>query len=91
MNIRIDSVAVNGLGPIGSIKWKFNDINLIFGKNEQGKTFLVEFLLKSLFRYSQKTRPLPEYGQVVVSGIQNVPLAFDPKYSKKRLNKVKET
>lgn len=34
MSVRIDSVSVNGLGPISSLQWVFKDINLIYGKNE---------------------------------------------------------
>ena len=64
MQIRIDSLSVNGLGPIASIKWQFQDINLVYGRNEQGKTFLVEYLLSSLFKKSSKTRPLTDSGPV---------------------------
>ena len=38
----------------------FKDINLIYGKNEQGKTFLVEYLLQSLFKNAPKTRELTD-------------------------------
>ena len=56
MNITIKNMAVKRLGPIDSIHWQFKDINLIYGKNEQGKTFLVEYLLNSLFRHAPKSR-----------------------------------
>ena len=48
----------------------FKDINLIYGKNEQGKTFLVEYLLHSLFKNVPKTRELTDSDQVIVSGIR---------------------
>lgn len=79
MNIRIESLSVNGLGPISSIKWQFKDINLIYGKNEKGKTYLVEFLLSTLFKSAKKTRPLTESGQVIVSGLDSKPIIFSPK------------
>ena len=79
MSIRIESIAVNGLGPIPSIQWAFKDINLVYGKNENGKTYLVEYILRSLFKTSYKTRPLTDSGQVIVSGIGNSPLSFNPK------------
>jgi hypothetical protein len=83
MGIRIDSISVNGLGPIASVQWAFKDINLIYGKNEQGKTFLVEYLLRSLFKNVPKTRELTDSGQVIVSGIGEKPQIFHPKSREK--------
>lgn len=83
MSIRIHSVSVNGLGPIALFKCQFKDVNLIFGRNEQGKTYLVEYLLRSLFRSSPKTRTITDSGQVNVSGLANENIRFDPKCRKK--------
>lgn len=83
MGLRIDSISVNGLGPIPSLQWAFKDINLIYGKNEQGKTFLVEYILRSLFKNAPKTRNLTDSGQVIVSGIGASPHIFNPKTKKK--------
>ena len=83
MSVRIDSVSVNGLGPISSLQWVFKDINLIYGKNEQGKTFLVEYVLRSLFKNSPKTRSLTDSGQVIVSGIGKSPRVFQPQKKEK--------
>lgn len=83
MQIRIDNLSVNGLGPIASKKWQFTDINLIYGKNEQGKTFIVEYLLSSLFKNSPKTRPLTDSGQVNVIGLADTWVRFEPKSRKK--------
>jgi hypothetical protein len=83
MNIRIDSLSVNGLGPISTIKWPLKAVNLIYGKNEQGKTFLVEYLLKSLFRKAPGTRTLTDSGQVIVSGLGDEIVTFTPKSRKK--------
>ncbi len=69
MGIRIESISVRGLGPIASLDWKFGDINLVYGKNEHGKTYLVEYILRSLFKSPPATRDLTESGQVIVSGI----------------------
>ena len=79
MGIRIESISVTGLGPVPSVHWAFKDINLIYGKNEQGKTFLVEYLLRSLFKNAPQTRDLTDSGQVVVSGIGEKLLNFHPK------------
>lgn len=83
MTIRIESLSVNGLGPIASIKWQFKDINLIYGKNEKGKTYLVEFLLSSLFKNVKINRPLTESGQVIVSGLEDKPITLTPKIRRK--------
>jgi hypothetical protein len=79
MGVRLDSVSVNGLGPISSIQWGFKDINLIYGKNERGKTFLVEYLLSSLFKNQSKTRDLTDSGQVLISGIDKSAKSFTPR------------
>lgn len=83
MNIRIESLSVNGLGPIASIKWQFKDINLIYGRNERGKTYLAEYLLRSLFKHAQNTRDLTDSGQVIVSGLTGEITPFTPKSRKK--------
>ena len=83
MGIQIESLTANGLGPIASIKWQFKDINLIYGKNEQGKTFLVEYLLRSLFRYAPETRSLTDSGQVIITGLSNQISRFEPNSKKK--------
>ena len=83
MNIRIESLSVNGLGPIASINWQLRAVNLIYGKNEQGKTFLVEYLLRSLFKKAPVTRNLTDSGQVIVSGLTDQLITFTPKLKKK--------
>jgi hypothetical protein len=83
MSIRIENLSVNGLGPITSLKWQFKDMNLIYGRNEQGKTYLVEYLLRSLFKNAQNTRDLTDSGQVNVSGLAKEIIRFDPKSRKK--------
>ncbi|MFV2045628.1 MAG: ATP-binding protein, partial [Anaerolineales bacterium] len=54
--------------------------NLIYGKNERGKTFLVEFLLRSLFR-SARSLPLRDMdadGRLLVTGLDEEPVSFSP-------------
>lgn len=83
MSIRLESLSVTGLGPIPSLQVQFGDINLIYGKNEKGKTFLTEYILRSLFRAAPKTRQLPNSGQVLVSGIEKTNLSFTPTSKRK--------
>ena len=83
MQINIKNLSVNGLGPIASKKFIFKDVNLIYGRNEQGKTFIVEYLLRSLFRNAPKTRELTNSGQVNISGLAETSTRFDPKSRRK--------
>ncbi|MBW6467403.1 MAG: hypothetical protein K0B06_12925 [Brevefilum sp.] len=83
MQIKIDTLSVSGLGPIAPIKWQFKDVNLIYGKNERGKTFIVEYILSSLFKNAPKTRALTDSGQINISGLATSSIRFDPKSRKK--------
>ena len=73
MTIRIDKLDVKNLGPIKNISFEFKDLNLIYGPNESGKTFIVEFLIRSLFRnYSKWSfRSNQANGELIVSGLTN--------------------
>lgn len=69
MKVHIESLSVKGLGPLPPLEWAFRDINLVYGRNEQGKTFITEYLLRSLFKDAPKYRDVPDAGQVRVSGL----------------------
>ncbi|MCK4504950.1 MAG: AAA family ATPase [Candidatus Aegiribacteria sp.] len=86
MGIRIERISINRGGPL---KKDFNmkpaDLNLIYGHNETGKTYVVETLIKFLFntgkntpwilrRTKDKASTIREWepaGKVIVSGIEN--------------------
>ena len=74
MSIWIKKVNVTNLGPISDRSFEFGKLNLIYGKNETGKTFLTEFLLRSIFKHPSVSKwPLrgsTGQGKVVVSGIE---------------------
>ncbi|MCL4415150.1 MAG: hypothetical protein M1365_00390 [Actinobacteria bacterium] len=72
MGIRIEKISVKNLGPIQSFYEKFGLLNLIYSKNERGKTFLTEFIIRSLFKnINIKRWNLREggTGKVLVSGL----------------------
>ncbi len=53
MGIRISKIIAKDLGPIkNEINWEFKDFNLIYGKNEKGKSLIVEFIIQTLFKKS---------------------------------------
>lgn len=49
MAIRIEQINIENLGPIQRKSIEFDNINLIYSKNEGGKSLLVEFIVRSLF------------------------------------------
>ena len=80
MGIRIDEIHVQKLGPIERFSIKPGDFNVIYGRNEQGKTYLVEFLIHSLFRNVKpwKLRALRGSGKIFVTGLKKGPVEFSP-------------
>lgn len=95
MSIRIKEINIDNLGPINPGRYQFNNINLIYSKNEGGKSLLVEFILRSLF--SKKSiwgynREIGN-GKIIVSGINDKSISYSPaskdkldKYFEKKLN-----
>lgn len=80
MPVSIKRIAVENLGPLNSCEMELGRFNLIFGRNETGKTYLVEFLLKSLFRNAAEwsLREIPGQGVVTIQGLDNGPIDFRP-------------
>jgi hypothetical protein len=85
MPVHIEDINARGLGPLDEFTAKLRKINLIYGRNEQGKTFLVEFLLKSLFKNTKGfgLRALSPTGTIHVSGLGPEPCAFSPSSHRK--------
>ena len=85
MGIQIDELNVKDFGNISSKSQEFGKVNLIYGKNETGKTCLVEFMIRSLFKNSKKwgLRESIGKGKVVISGLTNKPEDFSPESPKK--------
>jgi uncharacterized protein YhaN len=79
MAIHIEHVGVKNLGPLTNFDKDFKNINLIYARNEHGKTFLVEFIYRSLFKVlSIGTREISSPGQVTVTGLKDRPVVFSP-------------
>ncbi len=85
MGIKIQEIAVKNLGPIKDFQAKFGLLNLIYSKNERGKTFLTEFIIRSLFRNTSRWADLRGggNGKVTVSGIKGSGIEFLPHGSEK--------
>jgi hypothetical protein len=80
MAVFIDRITVESLGPIVKADLELGPFNLIYGHNEKGKTLLVEFILRSLFKdlSDWALRPGMGRGQVIVSGLGSGQIAFTP-------------
>lgn len=83
MTIRIDRIKVNRGGPLESdFEFEPGDVNLIYGQNETGKTYVVESMIRFLFRTSSRApvdwdlRDWDITGRVIVSGLESNPVSF---------------
>ncbi len=83
MPLRIDRIKVNRGGPLESdFDFEPGDLNLIYGQNETGKTYVVESLIRFLFRTSGRSSvdwDLREWdiaGRAIVSGLEKDRISF---------------
>lgn len=86
MPISIKEIHVQDLGPISRFSMELGRFNLIYGGNERGKTYLVEFVIRSLFRTGRlwPLRAQMGRGKVIVAGVTNSGLTtFSPSSAKK--------
>jgi len=85
MGIRITEINVQNLGPIDRLSIQPGPLTCIYGQNERGKTFLVEFLIRSLFRQSKEWRMRSPRGtgRVTIEGLEEKPSFFSPSSPKK--------
>ena len=80
MSVRIKEIHVQNLDPITKVSMKLGVFNLIYGRNEKGKTLLVEFLIRSLFKNPKlwALRPGRGSGKVLVDGLGEKIVEFKP-------------
>lgn len=85
MGITIEKITVKNCGPIKDFNQKLKRINLIYSKNEGGKSLLVEFIIRSIFRNKNDWGYLREVGEgkVTILGIEKNPIDFSPSSKKK--------
>lgn len=86
MGITINKISVKDLGPIKNFSASFGIFNLIYSKNERGKTFLTEFIIRCLFKNINRWSYLRQggKGKVTITGPERQPIDFTP-LSKKKL------
>jgi len=85
MNIAIKNIKIQKAGPLQQFQQELGKLNLIFGLNETGKTYLVEFILQSLFHLSKKwsIRDSLLEGTVEIVGLRDDPISFSPGSNRK--------
>jgi len=70
MPVKIEKITVKNLGPISDFSSDMGQFNLIFSRNECGKTFLTEFIIRSLFKNIRRWQFRENgSGKVTVSGL----------------------
>ena len=85
MNIRIDQITVRRDGPLAEdFELGCGDLNLIYGENESGKSYLVECLIQCLFKTSGSDakkwsmRDWDPRAEVKISGLSETVTDFKP-------------
>lgn len=91
MGIRIDKISINRGGPLkDDFTLEPVGLNLIYGRNETGKTYIVEAMINFLFRTGKNTpwilkrtksqeptiRKWKPGGKIVVSGLEDTTTTF---------------
>lgn len=83
MAVRIDRIKVNRGGPLGrDFELEAGDLNLVYGHNETGKTYIVETMINLLFRTGSRSPAkwnLREWdlgGRIIISGLKDDPVTF---------------
>lgn len=85
MPVRIEKIAVKNCGPLSIFNTELKDLNLIYSENEKGKSYLVEFIIHSLFKNKTHWKDLrqPGQGKIILSGLENSYTEFSPSKRKK--------
>ncbi len=85
MPIRIEKISIQKCGPLSNLSLNLSDINLIYGENEKGKSYLVEFIIQALFKYKDRWKNSrvrdTAQGKIVVSGLESSFKEFSPSNS----------
>lgn len=89
MALKIEKIKFKSLGPIKNFDHDFKNVNLIYSKNEGGKSFLVEFIIKSLFANIGQWKSIRDidanYSKddgIIISGINDGIITLNPKKKK---------
>ena len=83
MAIRISRIKIKRAGPLDSdFELQPGDVNLVYGHNETGKTYIVETMINLLFKIGKRgpakwnLRKWDLGGRIIVSGLEDDPVPF---------------
>lgn len=85
MGMRLERIRVLRNGPLAEdVDFRPRDLNLIYGRNETGKTYLLESMLRFLFKTGGRSywggddgvRELPVRGRIELSGLHEATTSF---------------
>ncbi len=90
-SVKIKKINVTRLGPVDEFIMEPAELNLIYGRNETGKTYLVEFIIRFLLGApgSWNLRDVNLSGKIKVGGLAKKDKEFSPG-RKKKLRKYME-
>ncbi|HOK55779.1 MAG TPA: AAA family ATPase [bacterium] len=92
--MRIKKISVKNCGPIKEFDEDLASLNVIYGKNEQGKSFLVEFLIKCLFTNTSNWGYLRNIessrGKVILEGLGGREVEFSLSSRSKKEQKLED-
>lgn len=73
MGIKIEKISVKNCGPIPNFNQNLTMLNIIHSRNEGGKSFLVEFIIRCLFKSKNNWGYLRELGmgKVTIAGLED--------------------
>ncbi|MBN2415765.1 hypothetical protein JXO52_07975 [bacterium] len=80
MPVHIQKIAAKQIGPIAAIEIEPALVTCIYGHNEKGKTHLVEFIIRTLFRKDRSwaLRDQSGGGSIAVAGLGKETVSFSP-------------
>ncbi len=78
--MRIKKITIKNCGPIKDFNEELTNLNIIYGKNEKGKSFIVEFLINCLFKKSSQWGYIRDTenarGKIIIEGLENKDVEF---------------
>ncbi len=85
MSIRIEKISVQNCGPIPNFNQDLMMLNIIHSRNEGGKSLLVEFIIRCLFKNKSNWGYLRELGngKVTIAGLDDRSIDFGTGKGKK--------
>lgn len=77
MPLFIKNITAKNIGPIPKFQEEFGKLNILYGKNETGKTYLAELFARCLFRSKDwGLRQNTGSGKLTITGLEEGEISF---------------